>query len=227
MSNGFSGNSFAKGLGYNKIHHIEFDSSINNFSELIENSKLLDTYNTIFYVNNKDVLNDVLFGSYQAYRLDNLPKDLLVLNEPYLKNQIRHSTNKTPEVMLQQLLKLSENYYVKSKSDLLQDNNFGLTHGKLASTNTAWCLPFYNRDLDKLEFVVWNMEHTNDVINVRLIYNNKQLINIGDIPKNNWKIITIDDYKNVESLTVILNNKIKSEFSFKENKEKFKKFSFK
>ena len=60
------GNSVAKNLGYNKVHHIEYDTSINDFSELIENSKLLDNNNSVYYVKSQSTVDDILFGSYQA-----------------------------------------------------------------------------------------------------------------------------------------------------------------
>ena len=82
------GNSVAKNLGYNKVHHIEYDTSINDFSELIENSKLLDNNNSVYYVKSQSTVDDILFGSYQAYRLDTLHNDLLVLDEDKIKQKI-------------------------------------------------------------------------------------------------------------------------------------------
>ena len=38
------GNSIAKNLGYKKIHHLEYDCDIKDFTEIYDNSKLLDDY---------------------------------------------------------------------------------------------------------------------------------------------------------------------------------------
>ena len=78
------GNGLAKNLGYKKVHHIEYDTSINDFSELYENSKLLDINNSVYYVKSQSTVDDILFGSYQAYRLDTLNDDLLILDEEIL-----------------------------------------------------------------------------------------------------------------------------------------------
>ena len=219
------GNSFAQNLGYNKVHHIEYDTSINDFSELIENSQLLDTHNSIYYVKSEDTVDNILFGSYWAYRLDTLPKDLLVLNEDNIKSQIKNHPSKNPEIMTQFLLEASGNYKVKSKSKLDKNNNFGLTHSSLATNHTAWCLPYYDELNSKLGFIVWNMEYTNGDINIKLIYNQDQLINIGIIKSNQWRLIEIDDFNNAQSLIVLSNNKIRNTFDFTTNKEEFKLFS--
>jgi hypothetical protein len=41
------GNSIAKNCGYRKVHHVEYDSSIVSFDELVDNSNLLESYDTI------------------------------------------------------------------------------------------------------------------------------------------------------------------------------------
>jgi hypothetical protein len=85
------GNSLAKNIGYEKIHHIEYDASISDFNEVIENSKLLDEYDCVTYTKTQSTVEPILFGSYQAYRLGTLHEDLLRLNEDGLKNKITRS----------------------------------------------------------------------------------------------------------------------------------------
>ena len=82
------GNSLAKNIGYNKVHHIEYDTSIGDFSELIDNSNLLENHDCVTYTKTKDTVDSLLFGTYQAYRLDTLHDDLLILNEEKIKFQI-------------------------------------------------------------------------------------------------------------------------------------------
>ena len=221
------GNSVAKNLGYNKVHHIEYDTSINDFSELIENSKLLDNNNSVYYVKSQSTVDDILFGSYQAYRLDTLHNDLLVLDEDKIKQKIRSVEDKSPEMMLLELLRSSGKTVVKSKNKLDNNgNNFGLTHSQLSTDHTAWCLPYYDKLTNKLGFVIWNMEEQNGTINVKLIYNEDRLIDIGDVLSNHWRLMDIDDYDSARKLTVILNDKIRNTFDFTENKDLFKEVSF-
>ena len=221
------GNSVANNLGYNKVHHIEYDTSINDFSELIENSKLLDNNNSVYYVKSQSTVDDILFGSYQAYRLDTLHNDLLVLDEDKLKQKIRSVEDKSPEMMLLELLRSSGKTVVKSKNKLDNNgNDFGLTHSQLSTDHTAWCLPYYDKLTNKLGFVIWNMEEQNGTINVKLIYNEDRFIDIGDVLSNHWRLMDIDDYDNARKLTVILNDKIRNTFDFTKNKDLFKEVSF-
>ena len=81
------GNSVAKNIGYKKVHHIEYDSSINDFSEILDNSKLLNDYDCVTYTKTKNTVDPILFGTYQAYRLDTLHKDLLELDEVKIKTK--------------------------------------------------------------------------------------------------------------------------------------------
>ena len=111
------GNGLAKNLGYEKVHHIEYDASINDFSELYENSKLLDTHNSVYYVKSQSTVDDILFGSYQSYRLDHLNDDLLILNEEKIKQKIRDVEDKSPEMMLQEILTSSGKTIVKTKNN--------------------------------------------------------------------------------------------------------------
>jgi hypothetical protein len=221
------GNSIAKNLGYHKVHHIEYDSSILNFSELYDNSKLLNTHDCITYTKSKDTVDDILFGTYQSYRLDTLNEQLLVLNEEDLKTKIRNSSSKSPEEMLYKVLHLGKNGIVKKKDLLDKDGNqFGLTSNRLSNNHTAWCLPYYDRLTNKLSFILWNSEEDRGPIDVQLIYNDNRIINFNGIKHLNWATEDIDDFDNAKKLTVILNGKIRNEYNFTADGEKFKQVSF-
>lgn len=220
------GNSIAKNCGYRKVHHIEYDTSINDFEELIENSKLLESYDSITYSKKVKHVDEILFGTYQAYRLDSLHEDLFILNEGKLKKEILNSNTKSPEGMLFNLLHEKRNGLVKDK--LLLDKNgneFGLSHGDLNKNHTAWCLPFFDKQTNKLCFIVWNMEARNNV-SIQVIYNDEKVFNFQEVKPNHWNLIDIDDFENAKKLTVILNNEIRNIFDFTKNSEEFKQNSF-
>lgn len=221
------GNSIAKNIGYCKVHHIEYDTSINDFSEIIENSKLLNEYDCVTYTKTNDTVDPILFGSYQAYRLDTLHIDLLKLDENKIKNKIKNSEHKSPEKMLQDLLQNGKKSFLKNKKLLdNNDNNFGMTHNTLSSNHTAWCLPYHDRLTNKLSFIIWNMEEGNKLINVKIIYNDDQVFNFGDVLPKHWVVRDIDDFENAKKLVVILNDKIRNIFDFEKDGESFKEVSF-
>ena len=168
---------------------------------------------------------DILFGTYQAYRLDTLHEELLVLNREKIKSQIKESKTKSCEGMLQDLLTKDRRFKVKPKNLLDQNGNcFGLSHNN--DKWTAWCLPFYDKLTNELGFITWNMEAFN-TIKVKLIYNQDTIVNVGEIKPHNWELSVIDpNYDNAVSLTVILNGKIRNEYYFDNYKEEFKLYSY-
>jgi hypothetical protein len=217
------GNSMAKNLGYRKVHHIEYDASIEDFSELIENSKLLDEYDCITYTKTVDTVDPILFGSYQAYRLDTLHRDLIELDEEKIKDKIRNSTTRSPEGMLFDLLNKNKKGLVKISSLL---KGFGLSH-VIANNHTAWCVPYYDKVTEDLCFIVWNMEEQTGDIEVKLLYNDDRVFNFGIVKKGKWYLMHLDKFENSKKLTVILNNKIRNIFDFeKEDRDLFIKSSF-
>lgn len=221
------GNSIAKNCGYKKVHHLEYDCSIKNFSEFYENSKFLDNYDAVTYNKTIKTVDPILFGTFQSYRLDKLPKGLLELDEKKIKNEIKNSSDKSPEKMLFDLLNHNKNVLVKNKEVLDKDENeFGMSHNKISNGNTAWCVPYYDSLTHKLGFVVWNSEQNSKEIDVKIIYNDEQVINLETILPNHWKLIDIDDYSNAKKLTTILNGKIRNDFNFDLYREEFKINSF-
>ena len=153
------GNSIAKNLGYKKVHHLEYDSDIKDFSEFYENSKILDYKDAVFYNKIVSTVDPIVFGTFQSYRVDKLHPEFLNLNEDKIKTDIKNSFYKSPEKMLFDLLNHSENVHVKNKNVLdTNENTFGMSHNKISNGNTAWCLPYYDMTNGKLGFVIWNME---------------------------------------------------------------------
>lgn len=221
------GNMIAKNCGYHKVHHLEFDSDVKDFSELYDNSELLENYDSVIYNKLVSTVDPILFGTYQAYRLDRLPYDLLKLDEEKIKSEIRESDHKSPELMLFELLTKSGNFKVKLKTDLDNNGNrFGMSHNKLSSDHTAWCLPYYDRLTEKLGFVIWNMEENNQDIKVSLVYNDDRVIDFGIVPHRHWRLMDLDDYENAKKLVVLHNDKIRNIFEFDNYREEFKNSSF-
>jgi hypothetical protein len=85
-----------------------------------------------------------------------------------------------------------------------------------------WAVPFYNTKTDTVDFVVWN-EASDTPATVMVIVNEKDLIIFKDIPKFSWQIKTIEKIENINSITVLINNKIKNHITLTpENRDLFK-----
>jgi hypothetical protein len=221
------GNSIAKNCGYKKVHHLEYDCEICDFSELKENSDLLNDFDAVTYNKKEQTVDPILFGTYQSYNIDGLHQDLLNLNEDKIKKEIFDSEHKSAEKMFYDLLNHRNNVFVKNKSLLdLNGNKFGLSHNELSNRNTAWCLPYYDELTEKLGFVVWNSEQIEKDISVKIIYNDNQIIDFGIVKPKHWLLRDIDDYVNAKKLIVLLNDNVRDVFDFEKNNEEFKKVSY-
>lgn len=220
------GNSIAKNLGYKKVHHLEYDARISDFSEFLENSTLLNYQDSVIYHYKKgETVDSILLGSYQAYRLDTLDKTLLEFDEDKIKDMIRVSDSKSPEGMLEDLLKEGKRCVQKSSDVLFNGNNFMVSHSINKKIDIAWCLPYYDELTQNLCFVIWNIERREDPVEVLIVYNNEKTHKVVIDPQR-WFTIDLDRYENAKELLVILDGKIRNHFKFDDYREEFKKISF-
>jgi hypothetical protein len=220
------GNSLAKNLGYQKVHHIEYDARIHNFTEFHLNTALLEDHDAILYrFRRNETVDPILFGSYQAYRIDSLHHMLYDLDETEIKRMIRESSVKSPEDMLDNFLSNGKKVINKSTDDLFYANHFMYSHELNIVTDAAWCLPYYDELTNRLCFIIWNMEQFEKDIDVVIVYNNEKTVK-HIVSPGHWYITDLDDYENSKELIVILNGKVRNHFRFDEYREKFKEVSF-
>jgi hypothetical protein len=222
------GFSTAKNLGYKKLHNIEYDSEINNINEFIENSNHLSNYTSIIYVDKQPTVDSILLGSFQSYQLGSLPSKLINLDEEWIKNLIRTSPSKSPELMLQRLLEEKGRVLYKDRNDLEKgENKFGIVDGQMGNNFIPWAVPFYDKLTNELGFVVWNNKNE-DGVKHQIIVNNTQMYDIPFTPYNNWRMEFLCNLDSVENLLIIENNKIRENISLKTQEEKdiFKRMSF-
>lgn len=223
------GHTIAKAHGYNKIHHIEYDAEVEHIGELLENSKLLDTYDVITY-NIADVRHHegLLLGSFQSYRLDTLSDDLTKYDEEKLLNTVRQATVKSSEVIYKNTLHTNKKFLEKNITGYkLNGMRFALS--KTSSDNvpekTAWCIPFYDTKRNILMFLVWNSEKVSN-LNIKLVYNNTRIYNINNVGPDQWRIIDLGNYDEGQELVVLINNKVRSVYDFTKIRDSFKLYSY-
>lgn len=222
------GFSLAKNMGYKKLHHIEYDCEINNVSEFFDNSNLLDEYDSVIYIDSKDTVDDILFGSFQSYFLPTIDTFLLELNEEKIIDMIRNSDSKSPELMLQNILTTGKRFYKKNRDMLNKNGNlFGIIDGQIGNNFIPWAVPFYDRLDNSVGFVVWNTKNLEGVYH-NIIINNEKIINVPITGINHWRLIYLGSIDEISSLLILENEKVRDKFDLttSENKEIFKKSSF-
>lgn len=222
------GFSLAKNMGYNKVHHIEYDCEIKNVDEFNDNSKLLDNFDSVIYIDSKDTVDDILFGSFQSYFLPTLDKFLINLDESKIVEMIRLSSTKSPELMLQKILEEGGKVFKKERNNLeVSGNKFGIIDGQVGIKFIPWAVPFYDQLDDTVGFVVWNTKNPNGVEHIIIINNNK-IINVPKTLINHWRLVYLGNINEIQSLLVIENSEIRNKFRLTTNDEIeiFKKSSF-
>ena len=221
------GFSMAKNLGYSKIHHIEYDCKISEVSEFVENSWLLNEYNSVVYMDRKEGIAEIMFGSFQSYFIPKLNPLLTKLSEEEIKNLIRNSQTKSPEWMLFNLIEQSGNFYVKDRKVLEEKGNkFGTINSQNSSQN-PWSIPFYDQLTDSVNFITWNTTNA-DGIECKVIVNENNYIHIPKQCLSCWTIKNLGKIEDINSILVIENDKIRDTFYLNSDhdREVFKKMSY-
>ncbi len=215
-------------MGYEKVHHIEYDCKITNDLEFNENSKLLDEYNAIIYIDKKENVDEILFGSFQSYFIPNINKFLIDLDENKIKDMIRNSVSKSPELMLQKLIEESGKVFRKNRSVLENHGNFfGIVDGQITNNFISWAVPFYDRLDNTVGFIVWNTNNINGVKHT-IIVNNERITQINETHLGHWRMINLGSFDEISNIIVIENDEIRDKFSLVTDEEKqiFKLSSF-
>lgn len=221
------GFSLAKNLGYTKVHQIEYDCNIIDDSQIIENSRLLGEYDSVVYFDNQENIEKIMFGSFQSYYLPKLDDILFNLDENKIKNFIRTSDTKSPEVLLHRIL--SKGKIFEKNRDILEinGNKFGIYDGQVDNNLNSWSVPFYDEKDNHVYFIVWNTK-IHEGIEHQIVINKTKIINIDNTQLNNWRMIDLGCIDDIQDILVIENQKIRDSFTLK-NKEEielFKKMSY-
>jgi hypothetical protein len=221
------GFSNAKNLGFSKVHHIEYDCEINEISEFLDNSRLLNENNTVVYMDTQDRVSPVMFGSFQSYFVPKIHDMLIRLDEEKIKDLIRNANPKSPEGLLFKLIEESGSVIVKNTSILKEKgNNFGVINSQAISKN-PWSLPYYDFLTEKVDFIVWNTTNE-DGLDYKIIVNDNQIVHLPKICYNCWNIRYLGQIEEINSIIVLENNNIRDTFYFNsdEDRELFKKMSY-
>ena len=192
-----NGLSYAKQLGYEKVHFFEYDTKINSFVEIETNSKLLDEYNTIYYVPPGLPWPSAPI----SLNLNKVSNSWFNISNDFIMEFFDESTSKLSEEYEQRLINDSGTSLNKEHKTLSENGiDVGL-HCEVEKN--SWMVPVYHQSSDKLIFFGWSKD-TTEVIEVMLIVN-KNRIEKYEINPHSWVIREIDVFDKVSTLTIIVN----------------------
>ena len=226
-----AGLGFAKMFNYKKVHYVEYDTIMNDLSELYDNSKLLDEYdNIVIQKEQKDYEENIAWpmGNFMSFKVDSINELFTSYDKEKLLEILLNSPSKTNEKITNDIMKMNGNtIYIKDYEKVkLKDIQFALSNNTSKETMNYWTVPFYNTKEDKVSVIVWNNKD-DEPINVNFIVNNEKIITFKGINKFQWKMGDIGDIDGIDSILILVNDKIKTNIKLtEENKEWFKKTNY-
>ena len=226
-----SGLGFAKMFKYKKVHYIEYDTLMNDLSELYDNSLLLDEYDSVAIQKEERNYEQNLawpIGNFMSFKVDSIDKLFTTYDKEKLLDILFNSQSKTNEKITNDIMKLNGNtIYIKNYDDIKnKDIKFALSDNTSKEDMSYWAVPFYNTKEDKVSVIVWNNKDDNP-INVIFIINNERLLTFKEVNKFEWKMGDIGDINDINSILILVNDKVKTNITLNEkNKELFKKTNY-
>jgi hypothetical protein len=206
-------------FGYKNIHHIEYDCELLNSNLIIENSKLLEEYDSVIYTNNGDE-NGFLFGSFKSFKVSSLPEKYKNYDREFIDSEMRKLNQTYLEFLTKKIFTESGNVLFKNeptsqefrRGDYFNHRNLHFTLYYNPEDGTLNI--FYNAlDLEKSE-------------EITVIINKEKIVKIITKP-GFWTTRILDLFNEITHVRVDNNNKVIYEISFdNEFREIFKNKSY-
>lgn len=226
-----SGLGIAKIYGYEKVHYIEYDTQMNDLNEIKVHSQLLNDYDWVAIKKEErgyELNIDWPIGNFQSFKIKSVDRLFTEFNRNELLNILLKSPNKTNEKITYDIMTLNSNkpYLRNYDTELSNKNIFNLSRNTKRDNLNYWALPYYDTKKDIVNVIVWNNKD-DDPIQVIFIINNERIIKFDSIKKFEWSIKEVGDINSINSITTIINGKLKNNLVFNgESRIKFKETSY-
>lgn len=220
----------AKALNYKTVHWIEYDSILNDYSELYDNSVKIKNYTAITYkkeFRNYESNLEWGYGCFQTINIEKVTEKMLVFDEDFYLELLDKSSNKTNEKITQDLYLSKGGEILFKNFDILSDNGnrFNLSSKSKKDEMDYWTLPFYDTKSETVKFITWNNKDTRE-INVMVIINDERVIKFEKVGQFAWQIKEIGNINDISSITILIDGKLKRRFELDdENRKIFTKVS--
>jgi hypothetical protein len=135
-------------LGYNKLHHIEYDCELLNKNIIDEHSSLLESYDSVLYTND-GTSKGVILGALKSFKVSSLPEYFKTYNKDYIESEMKKITPRHLETF-------SKNLFINSGNVLFKNEN------ELSNKSFKKGVTFYNRGVHYTLYY----NSTNNTINI-------------------------------------------------------------
>ena len=206
-----NGLSAAKSFGYSKVHWFDYDVVFLDDSELVENSKLLDSHSIVWYRH-----PSLITFSGMSFNLNKIDYDWFDTSNNAYYSFLDNTTIPTLELF---------NYLLILKRNDTFEKNISSLHDKIkinrySSDEPDWTIVVYD-DISK-DFMFFNYNKTGTDNNINIIINNSHVKNFYTQQKQTWCIGSIGKSENIHHIKIIMNNKVVKDYDFNIiNKEEY------
>ncbi len=208
----------AKNFGYDRLHHLEYDTQVLDSKIFKEHNEYLQSNDAVFYTSD-GTKDGFLLGCFKSFNVSNLPDTF----ENYNKEHMTDTMLNLPCVPLENYTKfIFRDFKVKYLESKTTKTRLS---GEVVTDRKKHFTMFYNPFNEKVEFFIRNIWTENQ--KVMVITNESFTQNIIVYP-NHWHIRTLCDVNDFESIMVLQNNSLIYEFRVnnKEELETFKQNAF-
>ena len=159
-----------------------------------------------------------------SFKVDSINELFTTYDKEKLLEILFNSAAKTNEKITNDIMKMNGNTIYIKDFDIVKtkDIHFALSHKTSKETMSYWTVPFYNTKEDKISVIAWNNKDE-EPIDVNFIVNNEKMITFNSVKKFEWRMGDIGNINEINSILILVNNKIKSNIVLnEENRELFK-----
>lgn len=205
------GLSIAKSNGYEKVHYFEYDSLINDHSELIENSKLLDTYSAVYYntMNPDETIPDFP-NSPVSLNLNTVSKRWFDFDYKYLFEHVDSETAKTVEHY--EWILLNESDVAPLRKSVYNFPNNGIVRALHATVDKSpWIVPVIDT-VGNLVLFSENLDESSELKVIATVNNEK--VEHVTVKYQTWGARLLGKFESINEVTIVINDRKIKHYDF-------------
>lgn len=189
---------FSKFKGYEKIHYIEYDVTLNT-NLIDEVNKKLDTHdNVIFGIGNEFGLN--MESGYFAFKIGNFPEQYFKHDKEFILNEIKKINNRMTENYTPHFLSVNNRNSYRFK-----DIPFKRTVDSHENYGLMWCVPINIKDTDELVLFVFNeLGGEYDII----VSCDGNYTTLKNTKKGTWTLNKLGNINTINNIQIIINGHV-------------------
>ena len=201
-----------KALGYKKAHFIEYDTFLPNFDELLDNNKLLDSYDSIQYKFPSSEGMPWGIGNLMSLNITKIDTLFLEYNKEKLLSFIEYK-GKTNERVTD--LILSRGSKLDKDIQILYDSGYKLNQSSECGKDELdfWTVPYYDPKTNNINFICWNQK-SEEPIDVNVIINSEKFLSFKSVAHRHYHIRELGPISEVNDILILINNKVKTHIDF-------------